>query len=183
MPRNEHESLNVFLVLLLVSLLPNASNSEPLFDWRHVPERISWRTVLTIGGGFALTGVIESVGLSRCLAEQIIKLHFLSPLQTQLVLILLTALLIEINANVVIARLLIPIAADIGRNKENTNNERDTHTAGRYTFTRPRLLHQPPLTTRRRHPAPPRGRRSTHPNFFQQRRGKRLPLRTLGKPF
>ncbi|XP_077532405.1 solute carrier family 13 member 4-like [Haemaphysalis longicornis] len=56
-----HESLNVFLVLLLVSLLPNASNSEPLFDWRHVPERISWRTVLTIGGGFALTGVIEGI--------------------------------------------------------------------------------------------------------------------------
>ncbi|XP_037577166.2 solute carrier family 13 member 4-like [Dermacentor silvarum] len=109
-----HESVNVMVVVVLLSFLPHGRRTESVLDWRTVSGRIHWRALLSVGGGLSLAGALEFTGLSRRISEKLSSLDFLSPLQTQVVLILLTTLLAEVNTNVVIARFLIPIASDIG---------------------------------------------------------------------
>nr|XP_054928422.1 Na(+)/dicarboxylate cotransporter 3-like isoform X3 [Dermacentor andersoni] len=109
-----HESVNVMAVVVLLSFLPHGHRTGSVLDWHTVSGRISWRALLSVGGGLSLAGAVESTGLSRRITEKLSSLDFLSPLQTQVVLIVLTTLLAEVNTNVVIARFLIPIASDIG---------------------------------------------------------------------
>ncbi|XP_075556759.1 sodium-dependent low-affinity dicarboxylate transporter 1-like [Dermacentor variabilis] len=109
-----HESVNVMAVVVLLSFLPHGRRTGSVLDWHTVSGRISWRALLSVGGGLSLAGAVESTGLSRRITEKLSSLDFLSPLQTQVVLIVLTTLLAEVNTNVVIARFLIPIASDIG---------------------------------------------------------------------
>ncbi|XP_075724024.1 solute carrier family 13 member 4-like [Rhipicephalus microplus] len=109
-----HESVNVMVVVVLLSFLPHGRRKGSVLDWKNVSGRISWRALLSVGGGLSLAGAVEWTGLSRRITEELSSLDFLTPLQTQVVLILLTTVLTEVNTNVVIARLLIPIASDIG---------------------------------------------------------------------
>ncbi|XP_075721690.1 solute carrier family 13 member 2-like isoform X1 [Rhipicephalus microplus] len=109
-----HESVNVMVVVVLLSFLPHGGRNGSVLDWKNVSGRISWRALLSVGGGLSLAGAVEWTGLSRRITEELSSLDFLTPLQTQVVLILLTTVLTEVNTNVVIARLLIPIASDIG---------------------------------------------------------------------
>ncbi|XP_075721691.1 sodium-dependent low-affinity dicarboxylate transporter 1-like isoform X2 [Rhipicephalus microplus] len=108
-----HESVNVMVVVVLLSFLPHGGRNGSVLDWKNVSGRISWRALLSVGGGLSLAGAVEWTGLSRRITEELSSLDFLTPLQTQVVLILLTTVLTEVNTNVVIARLLIPIASDI----------------------------------------------------------------------
>ncbi|KAL1469499.1 hypothetical protein MTO96_041043 [Rhipicephalus appendiculatus] len=107
-----HESVSVMVVVVLLSFLSHGRRKGSVLDWNKVSGRISWRALLSVGGGLSLAGAWT--GLSRRITEELSSLDFLTPLQTQVVLILLTTVLAEVNTNVVIARFLIPIASDIG---------------------------------------------------------------------
>ncbi|KAL3212651.1 hypothetical protein MRX96_008059 [Rhipicephalus microplus] len=99
-----HESANVMVVVVLLSFLPHGGRKGSVLDWKNVSGRISWRALLSVGGGLSLAGAVEWTGLSRRITEELSSLDFLTPLQTQVVLILLTTVLTEVNTNVVIAK-------------------------------------------------------------------------------
>lgn len=112
--RYAHEVTSLFLLVLLLSMVPKRCSAQPIICWDYVAQRISWRTLLTVGGGLTLTGVIEWSGLSENVTQRLSGVSHLSPLQTQVLLIVVTSVLAELHTATVIAKFVIPIASDIG---------------------------------------------------------------------
>ncbi|XP_049520708.1 sodium-dependent low-affinity dicarboxylate transporter 1-like [Dermacentor silvarum] len=109
----------VFLLVLVFFATPQQPCerlfSEYLLEWTLVQRKVPWSAFITYGGGLCVAGAIKESGLLAWLSNVLMVMSHWHPVFVQLVLMLLTTVLTEVNNDTAAATVLIPIACDLVR--------------------------------------------------------------------
>ncbi|KAH6934001.1 hypothetical protein HPB50_019394 [Hyalomma asiaticum] len=87
--------------------------SEYLLEWGLVQRKVPWSAFITYGGGLCVAGAIKESGLMAWLSSVLMVMRHWPPVFVQLVLMLITTVLTEVNNDTAAATVLIPIAFDL----------------------------------------------------------------------
>ncbi|XP_065298912.1 sodium-dependent low-affinity dicarboxylate transporter 1-like isoform X2 [Dermacentor albipictus] len=107
----------VFVLVLLFFAMPQQPCdhlfSEYLLEWSLVKRKVPWSAFITYGGGLCVAGAIKESGLLAWLSSVLMVMSHWHPVFVQLVLMLITTVLTEVNNDTAAATVLIPIACDL----------------------------------------------------------------------
>ncbi|KAL3253183.1 hypothetical protein MRX96_054649 [Rhipicephalus microplus] len=87
--------------------------SEYVLEWNLVQRKVPWSAFITYGGGLCVAGAIKESGLLAWLSSAMMVMRHWHPVFVQLVLMLITTVLTEVNNDTAAATVLIPIACDL----------------------------------------------------------------------
>ncbi|XP_049271189.1 solute carrier family 13 member 5-like [Rhipicephalus sanguineus] len=87
--------------------------SEYVLEWSLVQRKVPWSAFITYGGGLCVAGAIKESGLLAWLSSAMMVMRHWHPVFVQLVLMLITTVLTEVNNDTAAATVLIPIACDL----------------------------------------------------------------------
>ncbi|XP_064460914.1 solute carrier family 13 member 2-like [Ornithodoros turicata] len=111
--RGLHEVTALYMVIVMLAMIPEGLTSTPVILWKHVSRRIPWTALIIVGGSLSVTAATLVSGYLRQMTRHLSRLDFLTPLQTQIVLSLISSVLTEFNSDVVVAKILIPAVSDL----------------------------------------------------------------------
>ena len=90
-----------------------ATKLKPILTWKLVHHRLSWGTILLLGGGYAMAKGVETSGLSLAISD---KLSALSNFPNWVFVIftcVMVTSLTEFSSNIATASIFIPLVASI----------------------------------------------------------------------
>ncbi|XP_064485797.1 Na(+)/citrate cotransporter-like [Ornithodoros turicata] len=111
--KDTHEVTLVFMVIVLLSFIPEKVTSSPIIPWRYASRRIPWRSVLTIAGGLSVVELLHNKGISWLVIQKLMQLPDLTPLAAQIGLLVASSFITELQGEAVVAKLLVPIASHL----------------------------------------------------------------------
>ncbi|XP_076062935.1 Na(+)/citrate cotransporter-like [Oratosquilla oratoria] len=118
----------VMLIVFLLFVIPSKLNfwcfrdsndmSEPesspaCLTWQVVHEKIPWKLVLLLGGGFAMAKGAEESGLSKWLGQQLVYFDVMPPEAIVFVVCLMTAMVTEVASNSATSAIILPVLKEL----------------------------------------------------------------------
>uniref|UniRef100_A0AC35GEK8 Uncharacterized protein n=1 Tax=Panagrolaimus sp. PS1159 TaxID=55785 RepID=A0AC35GEK8_9BILA len=91
---------------------------KPILTWKLVNHRMSWGTILLLGGGYAMAKGVEKSGLSLEISNQLSLLKDFPNWVFVIFTCILVTGLTEFSSNIATASIFIPLVASIAKNKE-----------------------------------------------------------------
>ncbi|KAK8778877.1 hypothetical protein V5799_019782 [Amblyomma americanum] len=114
---SHRDTTALFVLVLLFFVTPQRPCERPfneyLLDWHLLHRKVPWSAFITYGGGLCIAGAVKESGLMAWLSSVLLLMRHWPPAFVQVVLMLITTLLTEVNNDTAAATVLIPIACDL----------------------------------------------------------------------
>lgn len=106
-------SIAIFCGVLLFLIPTNINTANPILDRSDIP-RIPWDIVLLFGGGLALAGCLETVGIIELATQSFGRFQFGSSYIFVGILVVVTLILTEVMSNVALCVVALPLIMKLG---------------------------------------------------------------------
>ncbi|VDM24218.1 unnamed protein product [Hydatigera taeniaeformis] len=87
--------------------------NRPLLPWTEAEKKCAWGVIILIGGGFALSKIVTSSGLSTVISDGLVGLNVLPPYAIIYILTVMCSFLTEMVSNTATITILTPIMFEL----------------------------------------------------------------------
>ncbi|EUB55250.1 Solute carrier family 13 member [Echinococcus granulosus] len=87
--------------------------NRPLLPWSEAEKKCAWGVIILIGGGFALSKIVTSSGLSTVISDSLVGLNALPPFAIVYILTVMCSFLTEMVSNTATVTILTPIMFEL----------------------------------------------------------------------